>query len=83
LLSTHRSAASGRCRLTVGIRKHGLSLGLAGSLPSPALEAYPVGRAFRDLKRDDYTPLEPVDPDLETTSPPPVDGDGDGWDEDG
>lgn len=49
---------------------------------SPALEAYPVGRAFRDLKRDDYTLLEPVDLDLETTSPPPVDGDGDGWDED-
>lgn len=49
---------------------------------SPALEAYPVGRAFRDLKRDDYTLLEPVDPDLETTSPPPLDGDGDGWDED-
>ena len=38
--------------------------------------------AFRDLKRDDYTLLEPVDPDLETTSPPPVDGDGDRWDED-
>lgn len=49
---------------------------------SPALEAYPVSRAFRDLKRDDYTLLEPVDPDLETTSPPPEDGDGDGWDED-
>lgn len=49
---------------------------------SPALEAYPVGRAFRDLKRDDYTLLEPVDPDLETTSPPPLDGDGDDWDED-
>lgn len=49
---------------------------------SPALEAYPVGRAFRDLKRDDYTLLEPVDPEVETTSPPPLDGDGDGWDED-
>ncbi len=51
-------------------------------VPPPALEAYPVGRAFRDLKRDDYTLLEPVDPALETTSPPPEDGDGDGWDED-
>ena len=26
--------------------------------------------------------VEPVDPDLETTSPPPEDGDGDGWDDD-
>jgi putative SOS response-associated peptidase YedK len=48
---------------------------------SPALEAYPVGRAFRDLTRDDYTLLEPVDPDLETASPPPLDEDGDVWDD--
>ncbi len=48
---------------------------------SPALEAYPVGRAFRDLKRDDYTLLEPVDPDLETASPPSQDEDGDAWDD--
>ena len=31
-------------------------------LPQPALEAYPVSRAVRDPRRDDYTLLEPVDP---------------------
>lgn len=49
---------------------------------TPALEAYAVGRAFRDLQRDDYTLLEPVDPETESQRPEAADWDGDAWNED-
>ncbi|WP_282257453.1 SOS response-associated peptidase family protein [Stenotrophomonas sp. PS02301] len=48
---------------------------------TPALEAYPVSRAFRDPSRDDYTLLEPVDPDTAAAINEPQPWDGDGWDE--
>ncbi|MCW6027083.1 putative SOS response-associated peptidase YedK [Stenotrophomonas rhizophila] len=48
---------------------------------TPALEAYPVSRAFRDPSRDDYTLLEPVDPDAAASIAEPQQWDGDGWDE--
>lgn len=50
---------------------------------TPALEAYPVGRAFRDPARDDYTLLEPVDPDADADAAPSgaADWDGDGYDD--
>jgi putative SOS response-associated peptidase YedK len=44
---------------------------------TPALEAYPVSRAFRDPDRDDYTLLEPVDPDADA----PADA-ASAWDDD-
>jgi hypothetical protein len=31
-------------------------------MKQPALEAYPVSRRIRDREADDYTLLEPVDP---------------------
>lgn len=48
---------------------------------TPALEAYPVSRAFRDPSRDDYTLLEPVEPDTTVASTEPQPWDGDGWNE--
>lgn len=36
---------------------------------TPPLEAYPVGRAFRDPTRDDYTLLEPAPPEAEDDAP--------------
>lgn len=47
----------------------------------PALEAYYVGLAVRSPHPDDYTLLEPVDPDVAQTGPA-VPWDGDGLDED-
>ncbi len=51
---------------------------LQAQAATPALEAYPVSRAFRDPARDDYTLLEPVDPAAEgvDNSAPAWDGDG-------
>lgn len=46
----------------------------------PSLESYPVSRRISDAARDDYTLLEPVDPDLETAQSPA--GHGDDWEED-
>ena len=64
---------------------------LCGALPTaaalgaraatPALEAYPVSRAFRDPARDDYTLLEPVDPDAAGPEAPAPAWDGDGLDD--
>ncbi len=64
---------------------------LAGALPTaaalrarsstPPLEAYPVSRAFRDPGRDDYTLLEPVDPDADAPDKGPGPWDGDALDE--
>lgn len=48
---------------------------------TPALEAYAVSRAFRDPARDDYTLLEPVDPDAAAATAEPPQWDGDAWDE--
>lgn len=48
---------------------------------TPALEAYAVSRAFRDPARDDYTLLEPVDPDAAAATTEPPQWDGDAWDE--
>ncbi|WP_137189737.1 SOS response-associated peptidase [Stenotrophomonas rhizophila] len=48
---------------------------------TPALEAYPVSRAFRDPARDDYTLLEPVDPAAEGADSGPAAWDGDGLDD--
>ena len=36
---------------------------LARHAQTPSLESYPVSRAIRGIERDDYTLLEPVDPD--------------------
>lgn len=65
---------------------------LCGALPSPAalrarsstpaLEAYPVSRAIGNPARDDYTLLEPVDPDATDTSGAPAEWDGDALDDD-
>lgn len=48
---------------------------------TPALEAYPVARAFGDPARDDYTLLEPVDPDAQVPSRVSDAWDGDGLDD--
>ncbi|MEG2805338.1 SOS response-associated peptidase [Stenotrophomonas sp.] len=65
---------------------------LSGAITTPArlqsrattapLEAYPVSRAFGDPTRDDYTLLEPVDPDAPKGDGAPAAWDGDGLDED-
>lgn len=47
----------------------------------PALESYPVSRRVGDAKRDDYTLLEPVDPDVDAADPGAV-ADEDWGDED-
>lgn len=49
---------------------------------TPPLEAYPVSRAFRDPARDDYTLLEPVDPDAHDAQNAAPEWDGDGLDDD-
>lgn len=49
---------------------------------TPALEAYPVSRAFRDPGRDDYTLLEPVDPDADASANAATAWEGDALDED-
>jgi putative SOS response-associated peptidase YedK len=65
---------------------------LAGAIEQPQalraradmspLEAYTVSRAFRALERDDYTLLEPFDPDADNPQTQVAEWDGDAWDED-
>lgn len=47
----------------------------------PSLESYPVSRRISDASRDDYTLLEPVDPDVEAARA--AEGQEDEWEEEG
>ena len=47
----------------------------------PSLESYPVSRRVSDVSRDDYTLLEPVDPDVEAAGS--AEGQEADWEEDG
>jgi len=49
---------------------------------TPQLEAYYVGLGIRDARRDDYTLLEPADPDVAQADSAPPDWDGDALDDD-
>ncbi|WP_416057211.1 SOS response-associated peptidase [Stenotrophomonas maltophilia] len=49
---------------------------------TPPLEAYYVGLGIRDARRDDYTLLEPADPDVLHVDDAPPDWDGDALDDD-
>lgn len=54
---------------------------LSARASRPALEAYPVSRAFRDPASDDYTLLEPVDPDAAAGTAEAQEWEDDGGDE--